>query len=599
MKFEKFAAYLEKLESTSSRIAMIDILSSLFKEVKASGVRQICYLLQGRVAPFYEPTEIGMAENLVAEAVARAFDSTKIDVFSLYKRVGNMGIAAQLLSVKRKAKSENLEISDVYQSLLSIAKTGGEGSVERKIETLSSLLSRLDPMSVKHVANIPLGTLRLGIGDPTIMDALSLAKTGSKEFRPVIEDAYNKTSDLGLVAQAFYEHGEEGLKDVKIEVGKPVRPALAERMPNADEAVKRLGGEFAAEPKFDGFRVAVHKKGNEVMLFSRNLENTTNSFPDIAQAAKDEIKAKSVILEGEAIAYNPQTQEFLPFQETSKRRRKYDIEEMAKKLPLVVFAFDILYLDGKDLTSLPYVKRRELLTKILPEENQIIKPSEERVLHDTKGILEFFNEAVERGLEGLMLKKLDATYKAGGRGFHWIKFKRSTAGNLEDTVDCVLLGIYSGRGKRTEFGVGGLLVGVYNKKKDVFESISRIGTGLKDEEFRRLNEIGRELKIDHKPPRVISKITPSYWVEPKVVLEVFADEITRSPIHTAGVEDDLRGLGYALRFPRVVRFREQDRKPEDATDIEEIKRLYSLQYKQNSKGKTQKSKNKLQTTLDL
>lgn len=596
MTFSKFSQYLEKLESTSSRIALIDILSDLFKEAKPSEVSEICYLLQGRVAPFFEPTEMGMAENLVAEAAARAFGTTKIEVLSLYRRLGNMGKAAQALSQKSKIKSQKLDISDVFNGLLSIAKTGGEGSVEKKIETLSSLLKDLDPISVKHVVNIPLGTLRLGIGEPTIMDALSLAKTGSKEFRPTIEDAYNKTSDLGQVAEAFWKGGEAGLKHIKIEVGKPVRPALAERMPNADEAVKRLGSEFAGEPKFDGFRVAIHKKGEEVFLFSRNLENTTASFPDIAQAAREEIKAKSAIIEGEAIAYNPITSEFLPFQETSKRRRKYDIEEMAKKLPLVVFAFDILYLDGRDVTSLPYVERRKLLTKVLPQENQIIQPSEERVLHDSKGILEFFNEAVERGLEGLMLKKMDANYKAGGRGFHWIKFKRSTAGNLEDTVDCVLLGIYAGRGKRTEFGVGGLLVGVYNKKKDVFESISRIGTGLKDEEFRRLNEIGRQLRMDHKPPRVNSKISPSYWVEPKVVLEVLADEITRSPIHTAGADEDSQGLGYALRFPRVVRFREDDRKPEDATEISEIRRLYSLQYKQ---GTEKKEKNKLQTSLDL
>ncbi len=581
MKFLDFANDLDKLEKTSSRLTLIDILSELFKKATSDEVREICYLVQGRVAPFYEATEIGMAENMVAVSIAKAFNSSKDEVISSYRSLGNMGLAAQKLSSEAKLKEKGLFVSEVFKELLLIANTGGEGSVEKKISILSKLLSELDPVSVKHVVNIPLGTLRLGIGDPTVMDSLSLAKTGTKKLRPVIEDAYNKTSDLGEIAKTFFEQGENGLEKVHITVGKPVRPALAERVPNAAEAVKRLGEEFGAEPKFDGFRVAIHKNGDDVLLFSRNLENTTNSFPDIVEYVKREVKAKSAILEGEAIAYNPVTSEFMPFQETSKRRRKHNISEVAEKLPLMVFAFDLLYLNGEDITYMTYQERRKHLSIILPSSNEAIKISEERLLHNEEEVMGFFNEAIERGLEGLMLKKLDSPYKAGGRGFHWIKFKRSQAGKLNDTVDCVLLGIYTGRGKRTEFGVGGLLVGIYNRKKDIFESISRIGTGLKDEDFRQLHEIGTKLRLEHKPPRVSSVVYPSYWVSPKVVLEIIADEITRSPIHTAGASEDPEKLGYALRFPRVVRFRENDKKPEDATDLEEIKRLYSLQYKRN------------------
>ena len=320
----------------------------------------------------------------------------------------------------------------------------------------------------------------------------------------------------------------------------------------------------------------------EVEIFSRNLEDMTHSFPDLAQGVLKEVKAKSVIMEGEAIAYNPQTEEFLPFQETTKRRRKYKIEETAKALPLVCFAFDILYLDGQDITGKPEVERRKLLEKIVSKDlpagrqgNQTIRIAEQRVISTAKEIQEFFNEAISDGLEGLMIKKLDAPYKAGGRGFHWIKFKRASSGDLADTVDCVLLGIYSGKGKRTEFGVGGLLVGIYNDKDDVFETISRVGTGLTDEEFRKVHEIGKKLRLGHKPARVRSKIEPSYWVEPKEVLEIYADEITKSPIHTAGEED---GIGYALRFPRLVKFREADKRAEDATTVEEIKKLYKNQY---------------------
>ncbi len=607
MKFSKLAEYYEKLEATSKRLELVDILSKLFGESDGAEIGKICYLIQGRVAPFYMPIELGMAESMVAQAIGKAYDTTKDEVIKSYRKLGNIGLVAQELSNDERLTTKAISVADVFEELLKIANLGGEGSVEKKITTLSDLLKNLDPISVKHVVNIPLGTLRLGIGDPTVMDALSIAKTGDKKLRSVIEDAYNKTSDLGYVAEEFFKKGEKGLSTIKLIVGKPVRPALAERMPNADEVVKRMGDKFAAEPKFDGFRVQIHldrsakarplgmattelrpclKAGDNerstmndkqsVRIFSRNLEDMTHSFPDLAEGVLKEVKAKSVIMEGEAIAYNPETEEFLPFQETTKRRRKYKIAETAKALPLVCFAFDILYLNGEDITGKPEAERRKLLEKIVSKNNSTIRIAEQRVISTAKEIQEFFSEAISDGLEGLMIKKLDAPYKAGGRGFHWIKFKRASSGDLADTVDCVLLGIYSGKGKRTEFGVGGLLVGIYNDRDDVFETISRVGTGLTDEEFRKVHEIGKKLRLEHKPARVRSKIEPSYWVEPKEVLEIYADEITKSPIHTAGEED---GIGYALRFPRLVKFREADKRPEDSTTVNEIKKLYELQYR--------------------
>jgi len=600
MKFSKLAEYYEKLETTSKRLELVDILSQLFKEAKADEIGKICYLIQGRVAPFFEPIELGMAESLVAQAIGRAFDKSKEEVLKLYRRKGNMGLAAAQFAQRSKFQTPNskLNVTEVFEELRKIAEFTGAGTVEQKVSTLASLLTQLDPISVKHVVNIPLGTLRLGIGDPTVMDALSLAKKGDKTLRPVLEDAYNKTSDLGYVAENFYKKGEKGLSAIKLIVGKPVRSALAERLPSAEEAIKRLGPEFAAEPKFDGFRVAVHldrsKKAGPVIeqsqkskvksqkfqpfvqLYSRNLENTTHAFPDIVSGAQREIKAKSAILEGEAIAYNPQTEEFLPFQETTKRRRKYKVEEMAKKLPLVLFVFDLLYLNGKDITGKPYRERRELLQSVILKDGSTVRLAEERVLHSAEDITKFFNEAISEGLEGLMLKKLDSPYVAGGRGFHWIKFKRAQSGELNDSVDCVLLGVYAGRGRRTEFGVGGLLVGVYDEKKDEFVTISRIGTGLTDEEFRKVAEISKKIKVSKKPARVNSKVEPAFWVEPKIVLEVYADEITKSPIHTAGEKD---GIGYALRFPRLVKFREADKRAEDCTSVDEIQKMYHQQFK--------------------
>jgi len=302
----------------------------------------------------------------------------------------------------------------------------------------------------------------------------------------------------------------------------------------------------------------------------------THMFPDLVEAVKKEVNAKSTIFEGEAIAFNPVTEEFLPFQETTKRRRKYSVEEFAAKLPLKLFAFDLLYLNGNDITNLSYKERRKKLSQIISSEGQIMVAKEE-ILHSSQELTKMFEEQIASGLEGVMIKKLDAPYKAGNRGFHWVKFKRMAAGELSDTIDCVLLGIYTGTGKRTGFGVGGLLVGVYNQEKDEFVTVSRIGTGLTDDEFRKVNQIAQKIKVDKKPARVSSLINPSYWVEPKEVLEIFADEITRSPVHTAGKIGD--EPGYALRFPRLVSFRGADKRAEDATTVSELINMYKRQRK--------------------
>src|SRR3989338_9491619 len=293
MTFEKFSQYFEKLDATTKRLELIDILSKLFKESKSGEIGNICYLIQGRVAPFFEPVEIGMAEMTVAQAVGRAFGKSKDKVIKLYRSKGNMGKAASQLARNTKQETGNrkLSVNEVFAKLLEIAKFSGEGTVEKKVSTLANILTKLDPTSVKHVVNIPLGTLRLGIGDPTVMDALSLAKTGKKDLRPVIEDAYNKTSDLGYVAEIFFKKGEKGIRGIKLVIGKPVRPVLAERLPNADEVIKRVGNKFAAEPKFDGFRVQVHLDRGRAGPAESSARGPVNSFPPASARSRQ----KSVV----------------------------------------------------------------------------------------------------------------------------------------------------------------------------------------------------------------------------------------------------------------------------------------------------------------
>ncbi len=615
MKFSELADYFEKLEATSSRLELTRILSSLFKEVPKDEIDQVVYLLQGRVAPFFEPIEMGMADRMVIQALAKAYGMDAGEVDKLNSNLGDMGLVAQELSQKatrlpdgQEVKSQNLLVTEIFNELFKLATTSGEGSVEKKVYILSSLLEKMNPIESKYLIRIVLSKLRLGIGDPTVLDSLSFAKLGDKSARVVLEEAYNKTSDLGFVAKTFwsFDYAQDSIKaieKIQLQLGKPIRPALAERLPDAESIIKRVGTNFAVEPKYDGFRNQVHvqkaparqaspgeaggdsSKQKAVKIFSRNLEDMTNMFPDIAEATKKEVKAATAIFEGEAIAYNPATGEYLPFQETTKRRRKYDIGEFAKKLPLRLFVFDLLYLNGKDITSFPYKERRKQLSGIIPGGEKILI-SDEKILHSAAELKEMFDEEISSGLEGVMIKKLDSPYKAGARGFHWIKFKRMAAGELSDTIDCVLLGIYTGTGKRTEFGVGGLLVGVYNDKEDRFDTVSKIGTGLTDDEWRKVKVMSNKLQVTRKPARVNSILKPSFWIEPKVVLEVFADEITRSPVHTAGKVDPPNPPaggggepGYALRFPRLISFREADKRAEDCTTVKELIEMYKQQTK--------------------
>ena len=575
MKYRDLSQYFEKLESVSSRLTLIEILSELFRETKAEEIEKIVYLLQGRLAPFFVQVEIGMAEKTVAQSIAIAYGATKEEVLKLYQKLGDMGLAAQQLSSGLRIQKSELTVKEVVDILTKIANTKGEGTVEKRQALLSDLLKQLDPISAKHLVRIPLGNTRLGVGDPTVLDALATAKLGDKSKRKVLEQAYNRTSDLGLIAKTLWDKGLLGVEKLEVRVGAPIRSELCERLPTPEKVIEKME-EVDVQYKYDGFRVQIHKNGDEIRMFSRNLEEMTHMFPELTEAARKQIKADSVILDSEALAYNPQSEEFLPFQETTKRRRKHNILEMADKLPLKAFVFDILYKNGKQLLDEPLKKRMEILKETLPEDDVLIR-TKNQTIKDPKVLGILLEDAISKGLEGLVVKKLESPYEAGGRNFNWVKLKRHSSGELNDTIDCVILGYISGRGKRAEFGAGALLVGLYDSEKDEFVTVSKIGTGLTDAEWREVHKRADKIRVDHKPARVSSLIEPSVWIKPEIVIEILADEITRSPIHTAGKTNG--EPGYALRFPRLVSFRGLDKKAEDSTSVKELIEMYQQQGK--------------------
>jgi DNA ligase-1 len=397
-----------------------------------------------------------------------------------------------------------------------------------------------------------------------------MAKEGDKSMREPLERAYNLCSDLGLVAKKYYE-GKENIKKFKIILFHPIRPALAEREPTPEAILKRLG-KGAAEVKLDGFRCQIHKEGNKVEIYSRNLERTTQMFPEIVDAVRKSVKAKEAIFEGEALAYNESTGELYPFQYTIQRKRKHGIEEMSTEMPLHLFAFDVLYLEGEDQTLKPYHERRKTLERIIKGDG--ISVAESIVTDNAAELEKYFERSVERGMEGLMVKDLNAHYIAGSRKFAWIKLKRSYRGELADTIDVVIVGYLLGKGIRAEFKFGGILGAVYDEKADMFRTIARVGSGFSEEMMKKLKKTLDEIVVKKKPARVDSLIEPDFWVTPKYVITVKADEITESPMHTAGRKD---GTGYALRFPRMVGDIRQDKRPEDATTVKEIIEMYKMQ----------------------
>ena len=581
LEFARLARSFEQLEKTSSRLALVAILVELLRAIEhPDEIAKVCYLVQGRVAPPFEALETGMAEKTVARSIALAYHTTPEHVLALYATLGDLGLVAEQQSREAGVVPNVLQVDDVFGKLKTIAQTSGKGAVEKRIALLADLLRQADSVSAKYIARIAVGNLRLGIGDSTMLDALATAKFHDPTKRKLLESAYNKTSDLGLIANTLWQHpGEEdalrAVARLDIQVGKPVRPQLAERLPDAETIIAKMGV-VDAEYKYDGLRTQIHKAGQQVSIFSRNLENLSEMFPEIIEGTREQVQADSVILDAETLGYNPASEEFLPFQQTTRRRRKYHIEAMAEQVPLKAFVFDILYKDGVSLLEQPLAERMKMLEATI-QPDDVLMLTRHQVVRDAKTLARLFDEAISKGLEGLMLKKLDSPYEAGARNFNWVKLKRHSAGALQDTIDCVLLGYIFGRGKRAALGAGALLVGVYDKQQDLFVTVSKIGTGLSDEEWRSIRERTKGLAVDHKPARVSSLIEPSVWLEPKIVLEVLADEITRSPIHTAGKVGD--EPGYALRFPRLVAFREQDKKPEDATTVEELIEMYHSQRK--------------------
>lgn len=578
MKFAEFAIYLDKLDQTSKRLEMTDILASLIKDLNENEIKKGIYLSLGTLKAPFEDLKFNFADKQMVKTLATYSGKEMEEINSLYSKEGDLGSVGFLIS--QEIKNPHLSLLEVYEKLEEIALIEGTGSQEKKSQKIISLLQNLDPLSIKFAIRIILGNNRLGFTELTVVDAICKF-LNDKSLKTQVEDAYNRYPDLGDITEKIKENGILGIKKIKIKPGVPILPQKAQRLNTPEEIIEKMGKVWC-EYKFDGTRVQLHlDKTNQktssdlfgektkflVKTFTRNLEETTHQYPDIIEDAINQLDVESVILDGEAIGFNKETGEYLPFQETIQRKRKHNVLEMAKQIPLKYLVFDILYLNGEETINLPLLERRKLLNKIVKKGGNIEIDSH----LETEEVLEvenFFNEAKHKRLEGIMVKKPDSLYEAGARAFSWIKFKRNENTDVLDTVDVAVLGYFYGKGVRSEFGIGGFLVGVYDEETNSFKSVSKIGSGLTDEEWVKIKKDCDEIQLHEKPKDydVNKDMYPDIWVKPKIVVTVRADEVSVSPIHTAGI---------ALRFPRLISFR-NDKTPFDTTSIKEIKVIYNL-----------------------
>jgi DNA ligase-1 len=587
VRFADLCATFERLETTSKRLEMRSTLVELIRPLRPPDLGRVLYLAQGLLRPEYEGVELGMADSLARRAVATAAHTDEAIVARRTKESGDLGTTTGelLAGVRRLEEMPPLRVAEVYAELTRIAEAKGAGSQETKVQILSELLVRASPIEGKFIVRFVLGTLRVGVREMTILDALAEAfGDGTKATRQQIESAFNLSSDLELVAGVLVEKGAEGLANVSLEVGRPMRAMLAEREPNLAAVLKRMDGRAALEYKYDGLRVQAHiPKNGPVRLFSRRLEEISGQFPELVEELPRAIRSVPAILEGECVPIDPDTDEIQPFQQVSRRRgRKHDLDRVRGEIPVCLFTFDVFLLGGSTVYGRPFPERRALLEKALhPTER--VRLAVQRVVASEEEAQSFFDEAIAAGGEGIMAKSLaeGSAYRAGARGFWWIKYKREYTVGLSDSIDGVVVGGFQGRGRRAG-RYGAFLLAVYNPKLDRFESFCKVGSGFDDAQLAEMPGRLHRYEVDERPPEVVTGVTPDRWIRPGVVLEVRGAELTLSPVHRAGLGAIRPGAGLALRFPRFTGRVRDDRSATEATTAAELLRLYRSQVRQET-----------------
>jgi DNA ligase-1 len=586
MNYEILAQTYEDIVNISGTLEKIDRFAALLKEAIPEEIDKIIALTQAKLHPDWkgEP-EIGIAEKMAVQIVASASSTTEKIVKETLRKLGDIGAVAEKLladSAQATLFAEEATILHVYNTLDEVAKLSGSGSTKMKASKLVGLLTDVSPLEAKFILRTITGTQRLGLSDMGILDSLSVAFTGSRDARPIIEGAYNVCSDMGKVACTLVSSGLDGVKKIEAQVGIPIKMMAAKKLTTSVEILEKAGNRTLVEYKYDGERVQIHKLKDDITLFSRRQEIITQQYPDVVEFVRDRVEADSCILEAECVAIDPVTGKMRPFQELMRRRRKEDIDKTQEEVPVALYFFDILYLDSKDITHLPLPERRKKMEEIVNTNDRVLLTKGE-VTDDPDRLDAIFMESLDTGHEGVIAKAVhnESGYQAGSRSWLWIKLKASYKEGMADSVDLVIVGAIHGRGKRA--GVyGAILASAYNQHDDTYPTVCKIGTGFTDEMLVELKKRLDVHIIDNKSPKVHAGIDADVWFEPIEVIEVIGDEITVSPTHPAakGRLDD-EDAGLAIRFPRFTGKWRDDKSAIQATTVDDIVETF---FRQRSRG---------------
>jgi DNA ligase 1 len=581
--FLELAETFAIMEKTTSRLELTDHLVLILKKTPTDMLDKIVYLIQGKLGPDYQSSELGIAEKLIIKSLSLVSGNSLDEIKKKYSEIGDLGeVAYNILTNKIQTTliSGLLTIEKVFHTLLKIAKVSGIGSLDIKLRFIVSLLNNSSNLEAKFIVKLILGNLRLGIADFTLLDAIALTFTGDKKNRQILESAYNVSSDLGKIALILSRGSIEDIRSISISLFIPIRPMLAERVSNPSEALEKINGDALVEFKIDGERIQIHKKGKRTELFTRSLENVTSNFPDLIKAF-DNIETKDLIVEGEVVAINPENNKYLPFQSLMRRRRKYNIEEITAAYPVILNLFDLLYYDGSDMTHVPLLERRKLLANIFGRQQRSdkVKLIDQIKVSRIEEMENYTERALKNGCEGIMVKNPSSQYRAGAREWAWMKLKKEYSGEVTDSVDLVVVGALHGKGRRVG-KYGALLLATYDAERDVFCTICKVGTGFTDNVLLTITDKLNKHIIKHKHPRVESgNAKMDTWFEPKIVLEIISPEITLSPVYTTAINKIKPEYGLALRFPKFTGKIRDDKSAEDATTVKEIFKIYKDQLK--------------------
>jgi DNA ligase-1 len=572
--FDTICRHLLEIENTRSRNDRTELLANLLKLIPEEFIKEFIYILDGRISPRYIKSDFNIGSKRLIIIFSKVFNIPKEEVSGYFRELGDVGLL--FFNLKKNEKTTPTKLSEIIFMLNKITQIHGKSANLYKEQELVILYNKVTQLEGRFLSRIFVGNLRMGFSDKTILDALSFSLGNDKSKRTEIESAYAKCSDLGIVAsKVLFDFNSLNL--LSVVPGIPLFAKLVERSKTVDDGIKRFKN-VMVQPKFDGLRCQVHITGEgEIKFYSRELYDMTDMFPEITKSFSKFNDIKSAIFDSEVVGMDNINNKYLAFQETMQRKRKYEINSFVTDIPLSIYIFDIIYLNGKSLLDVPLVERFKILEDIFRNSSYAnIKVAETKDFTDSVELYDYFKKCLYNGLEGVVIKNPESLYKPGTRNFDWLKLKRSSLKGVVDTIDAVIMGYFKGGGSRSKFGIGAVLVGIYNKNKNRVESISKVGSGFSEKQLVEMKKQLDSIKESIMPADYYVKkdMYPDVWVSPKVVVEIRSDEITKSPTHTAC--EDNKNRGFALRFPRIINVR-SDKTFYDTTDEKEIKMLYKMQ----------------------